>query len=39
MPQFGMNAQLSRPHYQALLRLAAHHARRRDEARTCFMTR
>lgn len=32
MPQPGVNAQLSRPHYQALLRLAAYHARRRDEA-------
>lgn len=32
MSQPGVNAQLSRPHYLALLRLAAHHARRRDEA-------
>ncbi|QIG47977.1 hypothetical protein G5V57_09755 [Nordella sp. HKS 07] len=32
MPQPGVNAQLSRPHYQALLRLAAFHSRRRDEA-------
>lgn len=32
MPQSGLSAQLSRPYYQALLRLAAFHARRRDEA-------
>lgn len=32
MPQSGVSTQLSRPHYQALLRLAAFHTRRREEA-------